>query len=167
MTVNKHLLKGCMVPHKLLIEFTIETSSEYKQFIGPLEVVRGETYLIKLFVTNLGTDQFPGSDAIEMNIDYRPQGYRKSISWPDENPFCPEIKPGEKVQVFSDSFMAINEGEAWITAKMKAKDEGDIKYYQSPTSPLKENRWENSFYVVSKEFVRLMAMLDKIVKQLE
>lgn len=155
------------MPHKLFIEFEIESESTLGQYFKSLDIIKGDRYKLRLFVTNSGTSVFPGSDAINIKIHYRAYGTAESYSCPDETPSCPEIKPGNKVEVFSDEFTALDEGTAWVIVKMKAKDGENIKYYQSPTSELSGDSWQNWFFVLSREYSYLAAKLDEIIKILK
>lgn len=155
------------MPHKLLIEFEIESEPILGRHAESLDVIQGSTYRLRLFITNLGTLVFPGSDSMDIKIHYRIHGVMESYSYPDEAPSCPEIKPGKKLEVFSDKFTALDEGTAWVIVNMKARDGEKIIYCQSPTSELSSDFWQKWFFVLSKEYSYLVAKLDDIAKKLE
>lgn len=156
------------MPHKLLIELGIDVRSELSAHIKPLEAIRGETYKITLSAKNIGTDNFPGAKVEELKVIYRQHGLSRASSLPDFKVSCPRIKPGAKVEFFSDDNIALDEGVAWVSATIKANDGTTTKCYQSTSSPMEPlGYWENCFYVTSSENIRIIALLEKLFKQLE
>ena len=156
------------MPHKLLIELGINSQSQFSAYMKPLEVIRGETFKITLSAKNIGTDNFPGAEVEELRVFYRQHGISRAFNSPDFEVSCPKIKPGAKVEFYSDDNIALDEGVAWVSAKIKANDGADTECYQSPSSPMKPlGHWTDWFYVVGSEPIRIIALLEKILKQLE
>jgi len=156
------------MPYKLLIELGIEDRSEFSAHIKPMQVIRGETFKITLSAKNIGTDNFPGAKVEELKVFYRQHGLARAYNSPDFEVSCPEIKTGAKVEFYSDNNIALDEGAAWVSVKIKANDGADTECYQSPSSPMEPlGSWESWFYVVDNETIRIIALLEKIVKQLE
>ena len=156
------------MPHKLLIELGISCRSELSAFVKTREVIVGEVYTITLSAKNIGTSEFPGAKVEGIKVIYRPHWESTAITTPDFEVSFPEIAPGITVEFYSDECVAVDEGTAWVEITMKANDEAEIECYQSPTSPMKPlNRWSNWFRVIGRENVRIIALLEGILKQLE
>lgn len=155
------------MPHKLLVEFDLVYQSEFSTYLKPLEVVRGDSFKLRLFVTNLGTLEFPGIEAAELTIDFRPYGVTQSRWRPDSLLSCPAIAPADKVKIYEDDSNAIDEGTAWIRLKMTPKDKQPIEYYQILTAPLGTELWENHLYVVDRHTMRIIALLDGLTARLQ
>jgi hypothetical protein len=154
--------------HKLLIELAISLESEFLPFLKPSEVIRGGLFKLTLTAENLGTSKFPGAEVAELKVVYRGHGNRQSYSEPDSKVSCPEIEPVARVVFYSDDFEALEEGTSWVNVTMKANDQAQIEFYQSPTSLVSTpNEWINKFYVVSRDTIHIVALLTEVVKQLK
>ncbi|RLC71513.1 MAG: hypothetical protein DRI26_04950 [Chloroflexi bacterium] len=156
-----------MAKHKLLIEFELEFHGPLSSFLKAAEVIRGEPFKLNLYATNLGSSEFPGANVIDLRIEYRPYGLRGSFSTPATLPSCPPLKPAKKVKFYSDEFVPVDEGTAWIHLKMEAKDKGEIEYYQVTEKPLPGSEWVNHFYVVSREEIRILALLSQLLNKIK
>ena len=154
--------------HKLLIEFELEYRSEFLPYLGVGEVIRGDFFKVALWAMNLGTSKFPGVEVSKLSIDFRPQGVAQSRWRPSFKVSCPQIEAGKRVRFFSEDVLAIDEGTAWVHVEMKAEDGDTIEYYQTPNDRLEDkNEWINCMYVVSRESIHMIALLDQLVKRMK
>ncbi len=156
------------MPHDLLTKFHIDIQSEFSKFLNPNEVIRGKVYKLTLSAKNIGASDFPGAKVEELQVQYRPHSQTYAYSSPDSEVYCPEIAPGNEVEFYSDDCIAMDEGAAWIKLKMKANDGVEVKCFQSSTSPMEPlNSWQNWFYVVEDKTIRIVALLNEVLRQLK
>ncbi|KPV64627.1 MAG: hypothetical protein AOA66_0060 [Candidatus Bathyarchaeota archaeon BA2] len=155
------------MPHNLLIKFEIELEEKYKKILKPAEVVRGEPAKLILYVTNVGKEKFPGGTIKELRAEYGLKGLRRveHTLTPPSPLTCPPLSPDETHKLYSWDLSPDDEGIARIVLIVEAEDKQPINVYQTPKSPIGENEWSNFFYVVSREHVLEIMLLQELLKR--
>jgi len=155
------------VPHKLLIEFDIDFESPLRRLLKPGEVIRNEPVKLTFFVTNLGTERFPGGSIQNWHILFGPERDVVHPS-PTANITCGEIAPGERAKLLSEEIVPLTEGLAWINLSIQPESEDKtVEYYQSPEDAVGGKEWLNCFYVVSREMLRLTSQIEELTRRLQ
>jgi hypothetical protein len=154
------------MPHDLLIKFEIEVEKRYKKFLKPTEVVRGEPAKLILYITNIGKEKFSGGTIKELRAEYGLKGLRGvkhtlTISPPLT---CPPLSPDETHRLLPWDLSPPDEGIARIVLILEAEDKQPINVYQILESPMGKNEWSNFFYVVSREHILEIMLLQKLLK---
>lgn len=153
------------MPHDLLIEFDIDFASPLKGLLKPNEVIRNEPVKLTLFVTNLGTKEFPGGKVKNWRILCGERGdiFHTSAS---ANVDCSKIAPEEKVRLLSEEVVPLTEGLAWIRCNIQPRGEDtEVRYYQDPYDVLHGKEWCNCFYVVNREMLLLISAMEKFTER--
>lgn len=68
--------------------------------------------------------------------------------------------------MFSEPAYAMDTGTAWIHLQIQTGDQEPIEYYQSEMGNLPGGEWTNRFYVVNRESLKIISLLDKIATTL-
>jgi hypothetical protein len=130
------------------------------------EAVRGLPAKLTLITQNLGSETFPGGQFEFFRIRWRTYG----VSGEPLTDFSiekeiPELKP-KKSKRISITLLPLSDGLARIEVKLKAKDGKPIEYYQRPKVSIGKDRWLNFFYVMRREDLHTMLLLNRMYSQL-
>ncbi len=148
------------MPYKLLIDYDISLKSPLTRLLKPNEVIRNEPAELTFSVTNLGEQLFPGGKIRNAHIRYGPDGrVTSTINIFDSE--CGVIAPAETVSLSSEEIIPLTEGLSWIVLSIEPnREEKAVEYYQSPEFVISGPEWMNVIYVVNRELLLLISLID-------
>lgn len=141
-----------------MISVKVNHEDTRKGYLQPYELVRGEPAEINVSVTNIADDEFPGGSISKAVLEFAGAS-QATFSAFDEN--LPGLGPSEEHE-FSEpmTVIAIAEGPAWLEITIEAVDSQTIECYQSRSGrPTGENEWRGPLYVVNREHIYIIGLL--------
>ncbi len=148
--------KESKVVYNLLVEFTLI----------PEKPVSDETLQIKLNLKNIGSFAFPGGEMTEISVRTGDISQNTQSVSPNALPKIPAIEVNQSIMLEPITFLAMYDGMAWISVKLKAVDGGNVHLFQHLNYDM-GNNWGNAFKIKKQEFETMISLLKKIVELLE
>jgi len=155
--------------HKVLLELEVELQKAYEKHLKPRELVRGEETKLKLTVINIGEEVFPGASLARFKIsEYGSSVGMASLgtSYTDETLSqlpVPRLGKGEKHLLVEHALTPTLDGLTVLQVSIKATDGGKVLHFLSPEGAGRDE-WERTFYVVNRENLQLVCLMDKIAE---
>lgn len=155
------------MPHKLLIEVETIPEDPHSGHLLPLECVRGEPTKLRLTVTNIGDETFPGGTLTEIRVNY--EGVQSPFSSFSEELTVKDLAPDERYTIPEElQFVPMADGLTPIFVRVQSMDEQRFDLYQSADGqPSGNDRWTGVLYTVSRAQTIIIDMLTKLLERLE
>jgi hypothetical protein len=157
---------GWNLTHKLLIQAGVDLPPKYESKVAMFELVRGVSTHFALRIENLGDSVFPGGEILGGQIRFESICSMLTI-FSDRNvkkPEIPELKKSGKHVILFD-FTPIMSGPHSMSMEIKATDGQRIEYYTSKSGEPTKKNWEIYMYVIERENLDSLILLEKIFKK--
>lgn len=142
--------------YKLLISYEL----------NPKEVVQGNIYTIKISITNIGEDTFPGGRIKLFQVKYEGFDSPTQSKMPSVLPEISNIEVNETINLIPHRFYALKDGVSWVNINIESNDKEKIEFYQSPKA-LIEPIWKSPFNISNRENKEIIDLLHKILEKLD
>ena len=150
------------MPHKLQITAHVSQGETRISYLQPYELVRGEPVEIDIVVTNIGDVDFPGGPITRVEIKYN-GGSSARASKLEE--VIPPLQPSGDVALPSLIIVTpISEGPAFAEMEIQAADDEPISYYQNRDGMPLGAYWTAPLYVVSREQLSIISLLQTLAE---
>jgi len=151
------------MPHKLLISVQVSHEDTRMGYLQPYELVRGEPGTINILVTNIADDEFPGGSISKAELHYEGGG-KASFRFDKQ---LVRLGPSEEHDLSEPmaAVIAIAEGPAWLHIQIEASDSQAIEFYQIRTGSPVGDEWLSPLYVVNREHINIIGLLQAMLKE--
>lgn len=145
-------------PYLLLLEFITDSlSPNVLLFFKPEEILRGESFKLKLKITNKTTEHFPGAEIINAKLLHQAVDIFDDL--PDSR--IPSLAPGESCDIDCGNWHAFSSNIINFELKLRAIDSRTINCYQklhaSNRLELMKNRpnyWVDFIHISTKSEIQ-------------